>query len=154
MIEHSTAYELLALAAVNALDPSEQPQVEEHMRHCEACRTEFDGWIRIIDDLKLLPAPQPSPKLAPRTRRLLEACAAGTRQRHGSRTLSTFLVLFSWIITVLNWFLVRLFNIPLARWLDVSSTTVWVTYIGMAWLATALAAALLGKHWQQEGKTI
>jgi predicted anti-sigma-YlaC factor YlaD len=151
MIEHATAYDLLALAAVHALDPSEQQQVEEHMRHCESCRTEFDGWIRIIDDLKLLRAPQPSPKLAPRTRRLLEAFAAG---RQANQVLTVFLVLFCWIITVLNWFLVRLFDIPLARWLDVSSATVWIVYIGTAWLATALAAALLGKHWQQEGKTI
>ena len=43
---------------------------------------------------------------------------------------------------------------PLAQWLDVSSTTVWVAYIGVTWFATALAAGLLGKHWRQEGRTV
>ena len=154
MREHSGVRDLLSLAAAGGLDTAQQRRVEEHLHRCEACRAEFNGWTRLADALKELPTPHAPPELVLRTLRLLETHAAADKKKRAARAVPAFLILFSWIVTVLNWSLVRLFDLPLARWLDVSSTTVWVTYIGITWLATALAAGLLGKHWQQEGKTL
>ncbi len=154
MKEHIIIRDLLSLAAADALDPAEQRQVAEHLRLCEVCRAELDTWTRIAGVLRELPAPSVPPKLALQTRRRLEAHAAAGRSLHGSRFLPVFLVLFSWIVTVLTWRLMGLLDIPLIRWLDVSSTIGWVAYMGATWLVAALAAGLLGRHSQQEGKTI
>jgi hypothetical protein len=87
------------------------------------------------------------------TQRLLRHATA-LRKQPGSRLGLALLVVFSWIFTFVSLGFIRLLDIPVALWLDVSSTTLWVSYIGLTWLATALAAGLLGKHWQQEGRTI
>ncbi len=152
MKEHYVIRDLLTLAASGALDAAEQERVEEHMRRCEACRAELGGWTLLIDVLKGLPTPQAPPELVLRTRRLLAAYAIAGRERPGSRLLLAFLVVFSWVVTVLTWRFVGLLDIPLARWLDVSSTIIWIVYIGATWLATVVAAGLLVKHSQQEGK--
>jgi anti-sigma factor RsiW len=154
MREHSVVRDLLALAAAGALDPQEQRQVEEHLRHCEACRTELNDWTGIAIALKELPTPQAQPKMILQTRRLLEIYAAAGNGFFRSRLMPALLVLFSWIAVFLTWRLVRLFDMPLAQWLAVSSTTLWVAFIGVTWLATALAAGLLVKHSRQEEETI
>jgi hypothetical protein len=87
------------------------------------------------------------------TQRLL-VHAAALRGHQWSRIGLACLILFSWVVTLATLAFVGLLHIPVARWLDMSSTTVWVAYIGVTWLATALAAGLLGKHCRQEGRTI
>jgi predicted anti-sigma-YlaC factor YlaD len=153
MKEHLIAGDLLALAAAGLLDPTDQERVDDHLRNCEICRAEFDGWTRLACALKELPTPQAPPKMVSQTQRLLRHAAA-MRQNQRSRFGLVLLVLFSWMITFVTFGFVWLLDIPLARWLDVSSKTVWVAYIGSTWLATALATGLLGKRWQQEGRTI
>jgi anti-sigma factor RsiW len=160
MKEHLIVRDLLGLAAAGALDPPEQRRVEEHLRQCEECRAELNSWNRLAGALKDLPTPQAPHKLILQTRRLLEIHAAGGREHRESRLVLAFLATFSWVVMSLNWRLVRWLDIRLAHWLDVSSTAAWVAYIGVIWLATALAAGLMAKygliakHAQQEGKIV
>jgi anti-sigma factor RsiW len=153
MKEHSAVRDLLSLAVAGVLDPAEQRQVEEHLRGCDACRTELNEWRRLARVLRELPTPQAPPKLVLQTRRLLEAYTAAKGKYQGSRLVLVFLIGFSWIVSVLTWQLVGRLDIPLTQWLNVSSTIIWIAYIGTTWLATVLAAGMLGKHAQQEGKT-
>ena len=153
MKEHIKARDLLALSAAGVLDPAEERRVEAHLRHCESCRAEFSVWNLLAGALKDLPTPQAPPRMVLQTQRLLKHTAA-LRQQSGSKLWLAILVAFSWMVAFVTLGFVRLLDIPVAQWLDVSSTTLWVVYIGLTWLATALAAGLLGKHWQQEGKTI
>ncbi len=154
MNEHSAIRDLLSLAAARVLNPAEQQRVEEHLRHCEACCAEWNGWMRLANALKELPTPQAPPKLVLRTRRLLEVRSVADKERRGNQLTLALLIVFSWIVTILNWRLLRLFDIPLSQLLDVSSTALWVIYIGVSWLAAALAAALLVKHSRREGRIL
>ena len=153
MKEHIIVRDLLTLAAAGLLDPDEQRRVEKHLHQCEACRAEFREWTRITVALRELPTPQAPPRLVRQTQRIL--AYAGSFQKHQMGWFGlALLVLFSWLLTFVTLKLVSLLDTPLAHWLDVSSTTVWVVYIGVTWLATAFAVGLLVKHRQQEGKAI
>jgi anti-sigma factor RsiW len=154
MKEHSVVHELLPLAAAGALNPREQQRVEKHLRQCETCRSELTDWTGIAVALKELPTPQARPKMVLQTRRLLEIYAAAGNDFCRSRFVPAVLVLFSWIAMFLTWRLVRLIDMPLTQWLDISSTTLWIAFIGVTWLATALAAGLLVKHSRQEEKFV
>jgi anti-sigma factor RsiW len=152
MREHIIVRDLLTLAAAGLLDLDEQRRVETHLHQCEACRAEFSEWTQLTAALRELPTPQAPPSLVLQTQRIL-AYAASFREHQMSRFGLALLVLFSWLVTFMTLKLVSLLDIPLARWLDVSSTTVWVAYIGVTWLATAFAVGLLVKHRQHQGET-
>ncbi|HEX7286025.1 MAG TPA: zf-HC2 domain-containing protein [Candidatus Angelobacter sp.] len=156
MNEHDAIHELLTLAAAGALDAGEQGRVEEHLRQCEACRTEFAGWLRLTGALKELPTPQAPPRLLEQTRRAMEMRAEAQRAHRTNHFMLGLMLLFAWTATLLNWPLLRLLEGRLTQWLDVSSgqlTAMWVGYILLAWMATALAAGLLGHRRQREGVT-
>jgi anti-sigma factor RsiW len=153
MKEHLKARDLLVLAAAGVLEPAEHRRLEEHLFRCEACRAEFEEWSCLAGTLKDLPTPQAPPRMVLQTQRLLKH-AASLRQKEGSKLWLALLVVSSWMLTFISVGFLWLLDIPIARWLDVSSTTLWVVYIGLTWLATALAAGMIGKHWQQEGRTI
>ena len=153
MKEHFIIRDLLSLAAAGMLEPSEQRRVDEHLRHCEACRAEFGAWTSLAGALKELPTPQAPPRLVFQTQRIL-VYAAAHRGYRWSRIGLACLILFSWLVTLATLACVGLLDIPVARWLDMPSTTVGVAYIGVTWLATALAAGLLGKHCRQEARTL
>jgi anti-sigma factor RsiW len=152
MKEHFAIRDLLTLAAAELLTPAEQRRVEEHLSACEACRAELSEWTQLVGALKQLPIPMAPARLVTRTQRLLFHAALLKRQQ-ASRLGLTLLILFSWMFAFATVQFIRLFDIPLAQWLDVSSTTVWIIYIGATWLATALAAGVLGRCWRQEGRT-
>jgi anti-sigma factor RsiW len=154
MKDHSIVRDLLALASAGALSPSERQEVEEHLRHCEMCRAELNDWSRLVGALREIPTPQARPKMVLQTRRILEIYAAQGKGFYRSRLVPIVLVLFSWITMIMTWQVVHFLNVPLARWLDISSTTVWIAFIGITWPASALAACLLVKNSRQEGKTI
>jgi anti-sigma factor RsiW len=153
MKEHLVIRDLLGLAAAHLLEPAEEEQVQKHLNHCEACRAELGEWSRLAEALQGLPIPQAPPRLVLQTQHLLSQ-AARAQKGQTSRLALALLVVFSWMVAFMTVGLVRMFDMPLARWLDVSSTTVWIAYVGITWFATAIAAGLLGKHWQQEGRTI
>lgn len=157
MNEHSEIRELLTLAAAGALDAAEQGRVEEHMGHCEACRAEFAAWSRLSGALQGLPTPQAPSGLVEQTRRMMERRAAAQRERRANYLMLGLLLLFAWTVTLLNWPLLQMLNGRLEQWMNVSSgqlTAIWAGYTLVAWLATALAAGLLGRRRQQEGRTI
>lgn len=154
MKEHTIIRDLLSLAAAGALTPAEQRSVDEHLCECEACRAELSHWAHLAGTLRQLPTPQAPPKLVRQTRRLLEARAAAARERRGNWLAPALFIMFSWIAAALNWRFVRLFDTHLSRWMDVSSTALWVVSIGVTWLAAGVAAGMLVKHSQREGKTI
>jgi predicted anti-sigma-YlaC factor YlaD len=153
MKEHFLVRDLLPLAAAGMLDPAEQNRVSEHLDHCGACRTEYSEWTRLAATLRDLPTPQVPPRLVFQTQRLLVHAAAIRGRQWGWFGLS-FLILFSWIVTFATLSFAGLLDIPIARWLNMSSTIVRIAYIGVTWLATALAAGLMGKHWRQEGRPV
>jgi predicted anti-sigma-YlaC factor YlaD len=158
MNEHNDIRELLTLAAAGALDAAEQGRVEEHLRHCEACRAEFAGWLRLTGTLQDLPTPQARPALLEQTRRALAARAAAQQAHRTNHFMLGLLLLFAWTITLLNWPLLRMFEGRLEQWLNISTgqlTVLWVSYIVMAWTGTALAAVMLARHRRQrEGVTV
>jgi len=153
MKEHKEIRDLLSLAAAGVLDSDEQRRVEEHLLRCEACRAELNGWMSLASALEKVPTPQAPPDLVPQTRRLLERHSALASKRRETRLLPA-LVVFSWAMMILNFGLVRLLDAPLTRLLTISSATLWVAYIGITWLTTAVAAGLLVKHARQEGRTL
>lgn len=153
MKEHLIVRELLILAAADLLNPGEKQRLQEHLLHCEACRSEQREWTGITRALKTIPIPQASERLVIQTRRLLYSAATAKKQQ-ASRLGLALLVVFSWMVAFTTLKFVQMFDIPVARWLDVSSSTLWFTYIGVSWFVTALAAGILGKRHQQEGRTV
>jgi hypothetical protein len=153
MNRHDKINSLLNLSAAGALEEDEHQQVQDHIVQCDSCHAEFSVWLKLINVLKNLPTPQAPVTLLLKTQRLLQFRMAARQESRWNWAILSFLVLFSWMVAALNWFFMRLLDVPLSRWLDVSSTTVWVAYIGLTWLTTALAAGLLGKRLQHgEGK--
>jgi anti-sigma factor RsiW len=154
MKEHTEARNLLSLAAADALDSAEQRRVEKHLQQCEACRSELNEWMSLTGVLEKIPTPLAPPNLTLRTRRLLERHAITQKKQREMRFIPA-LVVFSWIAMYLNWRLARLIDVPLTRWMNVSSTTLWTTYIGITWLLTAvLAAGFFIQRARQEAKTL
>jgi anti-sigma factor RsiW len=153
MDEHSVVRELLTLAAASALAPAEQRRVEEHLQRCEICHAELSGWMQLTKALEQLPIPMAPPRLVARTQRLLSHTAI-LQSRRSSRLGLALLTLFSWVFAIATVVFVRSLNIPLAQWLEVSSTTMWIIYFGATWFGTALAAGLLAKYWRQESGTV
>jgi anti-sigma factor RsiW len=153
MKEHTEVHNLLNLAIAGALNPDEQRRVQIHLQDCEACRIELDEWTRLASALKRLPTPQVPSGLLLRTHRLLKTHKAAAEHR-GSFLFPGLLIAFSWIAMFVNFRLLRILYTPLVQWLQLSSTTLWVTYIGFSSLATAVALLVLVKRSQLEGKTI
>jgi predicted anti-sigma-YlaC factor YlaD len=157
MSEHTVIYELLPLAAAGTLDTVEQRQVQEHLVHCEECRTEFECWSRLIGALSELPKPLTPQGLLIRTHSLLEIQAATRKEFRWNQRMLVFLVIFSWTATLLNWLIVHFLDSRLTLWLNISSTRLtelWVLHLLLAWLATAWVAGMLGKRSQREGRIV
>jgi anti-sigma factor RsiW len=154
MKRHNEIRELLGLAAAGILDPEEQLQIQEHLAHCAGCREDYNEWMLIADALRALPTPQAPPGLLLRTKRLVQAHQVIAANNPGGLLLPCLLLTFSWISLFLNYRLMRLIDITVAKWMDISTTAFWIIYIGVSWLAIAFAAGFLGKHFRQEGKTI
>jgi anti-sigma factor RsiW len=157
MNNHDDIRDLLPLAAAGALDPAAQRQVEEHLRQCSGCRAELQSWQRLTGALEALPTPQAPLGLVERTRRHLESQAAARAEHHRKQVMFFGLTVFAWMFTFLSWLLFQMLRGKLADALDISSatlTTAWIGYALVSWLVTAFAAALLGKRYQQEGRTV
>jgi len=159
MNEHADLRELLTLAAAGALDAAGQKRLEDHLRQCPDCRVELEGWQRLTGALRAMPTPQAPLGLVERTRRLMESRAAARAEQRQTRWVLLWLTLFAWLSTFLAWPLFRLFGDRVGGFLDVSWTDAglaraWLGYMVVAWMATAIVAALLGKARQQEGRTI
>ncbi len=51
MMSHDEAYELLAVAALHAVDPEEQAEVEAHVATCPRCQVEYDSFNAVASAL-------------------------------------------------------------------------------------------------------
>ena len=49
--------QLLILYALDALDPSEEPDVRGHLRVCQSCRKELMRWCEVVGHLALVTCP-------------------------------------------------------------------------------------------------
>jgi anti-sigma factor RsiW len=154
MKDHQAVQELLSLAAAGVLNPKEQQRVQEHLQRCDICRVEFDDWQKITHELRILPTPQAPVGLLLRTQRLIQSRQFLAANNPGSLLLPSLLLMFSWVSLFLNYHLLRLIDMPLAKWLDISTTAIWISYIGISWLAAALSVGFFARHLHREGKTV
>jgi len=156
MNQHDDIRDLLTLAAAGALDAAEQRQVEEHLRQCPGCRAELESWQRLTGALEALPTPQAPPGLVERTRGRLESQAVAGAQHRRKQVLIFTLTVCAWMFSVLTWLGFRMISGQVGQVLGVSSITLtagWAAYTLVSWLMTGLATAMLGKRYQQEGRT-
>ena len=149
MDEHAVVRDRLTLAAAGALDAAGQRQVEEHLRHCAACRAEFETWSHLGGALEALPTPQAPPGLLDRTLLQLEARAAVRTERRQSRALLVWVNVLAWVATLFTW--------PFFRWLggvvdlpSQSVTEVWIGYIVISWMMSVIIAGLLAQRRRAE----
>jgi anti-sigma factor RsiW len=147
--------ELLALAAAGALDPPEAARVEAHLRACAACAAEAAEWRRLAEGLGRMPPPRPSRALVSRTVEAVEERRAERSERAWNRAALGFAVAFAWTMAVVSWLLLDLLTGALALRLDrpVGPTAAWyAAYVVAGWLTAGVAAALLGRRRQEEGR--
>ena len=157
MNQHDDIRDLLTLAAAGALDAAEQRQVEEHLRQCAGCRAELQSWQLLTGALEALPTPQAPVGLVERTRRQLEAKVSVQAARRSKRALLVWLTVLGWASTLLTLPLFRFFGSRLGGILDVSSqgvNQVWIGYLVVSWMISAVVAGLLGQRCRQEGRTL
>jgi len=153
MKKHKEIHDLLDLAVAGALNPDEQRRVQLHLQDCEACRNELDEWTRLTSALKRLPTPQVPSGLLLRTHRLLKIHKAAAENR-GNYLFPGLLIAFSWIAMFVNFRLLRILYTPLVQWLQLSSTMLWLMYLGVSSLATAVAVLALVKRSRVEEKIL
>lgn len=157
MDEHAAIRELLTLAAAGALDDARQRRVEDHLRHCQDCCVELAAWQRLTASLEAMPTPQAPLGLVERTRRQLERQAAARAENRRKRALLVWLTVFGWASTLLTWPLFQLLGGQLGGVFDLSSqrvNQVWIGYVVVSWMISAVAAGLLGQRYQREGRTL
>ena len=147
--------ELLPLAAAGALDAQEQARVAAHVAGCEACAREAESWRRVAAELGRLPASRPSGALVARTVEAVEAHLAERAERAWNRAALGFLVAFAWTLAVVSWVVIDLVAGGLALRLDlpVGPTAAWyAAYMVAGWLAAGVAAVLVGRRAQEQGR--
>jgi anti-sigma factor RsiW len=149
--------DLLPLAAAGALDPVEAQQVERHLRECPACAGEAAAWRLLGEGLGRLPAPKPPPALVARAVEAVERRLAERAERTWNAAALGFAVAFAWTMAAVAWLLLDLVSGELALRLErpVGPTAAWyAAYVVGGWLTAGVAAALLGRHTQQEGRIV
>ncbi len=153
MSEHAAIRELLTLAAAGALDSAEQRRVENHLRQCLDCQAELARWQRLTGALQAVPTPQAPLGLLERTRRQMERRAAAQAESRQKRMLLVWLTVFGWASTLLTWPLFQF----LGGALDLSTrglNQVWIGYLVVSWMMSAVVTGLLGQRHRQEGRTL
>ncbi|MGA8223199.1 MAG: hypothetical protein WB780_16230 [Candidatus Acidiferrales bacterium] len=149
---HEKIYELLALAAAGALTPDEELLVARHRETCDECSAELERWGALTGGLRRLPTPQPRAAVVERARALAEARLAGEMEHRWQRAVIIFLVLYSWILTVVTWPIFRLITGGLLAWFEPGFNNYWflfAVFTSLAWATGGVAAVLLGRHRQQ-----
>jgi predicted anti-sigma-YlaC factor YlaD len=153
MSGHAT--DLLPLAAAGVLDPEEAARVDAHLRECGVCAAEAGAWRRLTEELGRMPSPRPSRALVGRTVQAVEERLAERSERAWNRAALGFAVAFAWTMAVVAWVVLDLLRGELALHLDrpVGPTAAWyAAYVIAGWLTAGVAAALLGRRRQEEGR--
>ena len=149
--------ELLALAAAGSLAALESERVEVHLGECPACAARAEEWRVLADALRRLPQPRPEPALVARTRELVAASLAERADRAFNRAALAFVVGLAWTLAIFGWAVFDLVAGELALRLShpLGSLAAWyAAYLLLGWLAAGVAAALLGRRVQEEGRTV
>ena len=149
--------ELLALAAAGSLAAHDSERVEAHLRECPACAARAEEWRVLADALRRLPQPRPEPALVARTRELVAASLAERADRAFNRAALAFVVGLAWTLAIFGWAVFDLVAGELALRLShpLGSLAAWYgAYLLLGWLAAGVAAALLGRRVQEEGRTV
>lgn len=155
MNEHVEMSELLTLAAAGLLDDVEQRRVEDHLRRCPDCRAELAVWQQLTGGLQALPTPQAPLGLVERTRNRMANQAAVLTEKRETRNWLFWLTVFAWVGTLMSWMGLRWMGESVALTLGVSFTgltVAWIFYTLGAWVAAALAAAVLGRRHREGGQ--
>ena len=101
--------------------------------------------------LRRLPTPMPPEALVSRVRRLAHLELAGRADERLSRLVMGFLLFFSWTVTVLGFFAVRLLRGESLLGSVTGSSLGWpVGYFVVAWLSGAALMVVLGFHVRNE----
>ena len=149
--------QLLALAAAGSLAAHESERVAAHLRECPACAARAEEWRLLADALRRLPQPRPEPGLVARTRELVAARLAERADRAFNRAALAFVVGLAWTLAIFGWAVFDLVAGELALRLShpLGSLAAWyAAYLLLGWLAAGVAAALLGRRVQEEGRTV
>lgn len=149
--------ELLALAAAGSLAVQESERVAAHVRECPACATRAEEWRVLADAMRRLPRPLPEPGLVARTREAVAASLAERADRAFNRAALAFVVGLAWTLAIFGWAVFDLVAGELALRLTrpLGSLAAWyAAYLVLGWLAAGVAAALLGRRVQEEGRTV
>jgi anti-sigma factor RsiW len=152
MNEHDEIHELLTLAAAGALDEGEERRVQEHLRECSDCRTEFAAWQRITGALEVLPTPQAPEGLVERTRRQMERRATAKAEHRWNRNALVWLTVFAWLSTLLTWPFSVFMGDRVGAMLDLSSrgvTQLLIGYVVVSWMMSIVTAGLLGQRFRR-----
>ena len=148
MTEHESIRDLLALAAAGVLETADQLRVDRHTRECEACRKELATWSVYAQQLHGLPQPAVPVQLVERTRARVLRQHAAMAERRGNELTLLFLVLFSWIVGLTSWYLLRMVTGGALRIFgsNILSPAMWsLSSTVLLWASAAVAAVALGK---------
>ncbi|HEX2327080.1 MAG TPA: hypothetical protein VHN74_00040 [Candidatus Angelobacter sp.] len=135
----------LALAAVSALEPAVQSQVEAHLESCEPCRKEFSALRGLASDLRVLPPPVLAFGLAQRTSARVRAELAARSERRRHNLVLLMVTVFAWIDTLIILAIARMFGNDIARLLHVSDSQLTFGFV-VYWLVAVAATVALTGH--------
>ena len=153
MSEHEVIRELLSLAACGAVDREEEQRIARHLRECESCAKEFEGWQFLANELRRLPTPQVPAALVEQVRSQVAWQFAAEAERRWNTRVLIFLVLFAWTLTVVSWPVIRLLTHGLLGWFEPGFAHTWLGLVGysaLLWLTGGIAAGALAVRQRRE----
>lgn len=144
MSEHEEIRSLLSLAAAGVLEETEERRVAVHAARCAECAVELESWQALAGGLRRLPTPQVPAALVERVRaRAAGELVAQAEEQFTHRVLA-FLALFSWVIALASWPIVRFVTQEVLGWFHVQQ--IWLglaAYTVLGWLSAAVMAGFL-----------
>lgn len=146
MSEHDEVRELIALAAAGALSAEEVRKVEAEVAVCAECAAELESLRAVAGALRNAPPPAVPDGLVARAVAGVRQAEASRAERRWSDAILGFLLLLGWTVSLLVWWLFRLFTGGGVAVLGLSfgNPVVWLGATTLlAWLTAGVAAAVL-----------
>jgi anti-sigma factor RsiW len=139
MRTHQSIQASLPLAAAGELSHEEQFLVEEHLRSCPDCRSEFARLQQLIAAFHLLPDPRLPGYLMERTLRRVEQQTANSKERRWENVLVAGAITVGWLSNLAVWLFSGYVFGDDSRswWLRLAASTV------LSWSTAGVAAVLL-----------
>jgi hypothetical protein len=115
---------------------------------------ELDEELEVLGrHLRRLPTPMPPEALVARVRRLAHLELAGRADEKLNRLVLMFLLVFSWTVSLVAFFAVRLLSGESLELLGAASASTFswsLAYFGAAWVSGGAILVLLGLHVRKE----